>query len=37
VHGFARLALDGAFGAGEDAAELAARQLLPAVLQHLSV
>ena len=37
VHGFARLALDGAFGDEEGAAERAARTLLPQVLEHLSV
>jgi AcrR family transcriptional regulator len=37
VHGFARLALDGAFGEEEGAAERAARDLLPQVLEHLSV
>jgi AcrR family transcriptional regulator len=37
VHGFARLALDGAFGTGDDAAEAAAQALLPAVLTHLRV
>lgn len=37
VHGFARLALDGAFGTNEEAADRAAESLLPAVLRHLSV
>lgn len=37
VHGFARLALDGAFGLDEQAAERAADSLLPAVLDHLVV
>jgi AcrR family transcriptional regulator len=37
VHGFARLALDGAFGSGPEAAERAAELLLPAVLKHLDV
>jgi AcrR family transcriptional regulator len=37
VHGFARLALDGAFGNEEGAAERAAETLLPQVLEHLSV
>ncbi|MFN3946008.1 MAG: TetR/AcrR family transcriptional regulator [Allosphingosinicella sp.] len=37
VHGFARLALDGAFGTNEGAAERAAEALLPAVLRHLDV
>jgi AcrR family transcriptional regulator len=37
VHGFARLALDGAFGTEEGAAERAARALLPAVLRHLTL
>jgi AcrR family transcriptional regulator len=37
VHGFARLLLDGAFGNEEGAAERAARDLLPQVLEHLSV
>ncbi len=36
VHGFALLALDGAFGADEDAPELAAAQLLSPVLDHLT-
>lgn len=35
VHGFARLAIDGAFGTDESAAERAADALLPAVLDHL--
>ena len=35
VHGFATLALGGAFGPGPDAARLAAEALLPAVLGHL--
>lgn len=37
VHGFARLAMDGAFGVGPDAPAIAARALLPAVLGHLTV
>lgn len=37
VHGFARLAIDGVFGPGPDAAERAAEGLLPLVLEHLSV
>ena len=37
VHGFARLALDGAFGVEEGAAERAADALLPLVLDHLAV
>lgn len=37
VHGFARLAIDGAFGVGEGVAERAAEDLLPAVLEHLRV
>jgi AcrR family transcriptional regulator len=37
VHGFARLALDGAFGTDGDAPERAAQALLPAVLRHLRV
>jgi AcrR family transcriptional regulator len=37
VHGFARLALDGAFGTDEEAPDRAAEALLPAVLQHLRV
>ena len=37
VHGFARLAIDGAFGTENDAAERAADALLPAVLGHLDV
>lgn len=37
VHGFARLAIDGVFGPGPDAAEAAARTLLPLVLDHLEV
>lgn len=37
VHGFARLAIDGAFGTGDGAAEAAAEALLPAVLDHLAV
>ena len=36
VHGFASLALDGAFGAESGAAELAAKSLLPLVLEHLA-
>lgn len=37
VHGFATLALGGAFGPGPEAARLAAMQILPAVLGHLEV
>ena len=37
VHGFARLALDGVFGTEPGAAERAADELLPAVLDHLRV
>ena len=37
VHGFARLALDGAFGDDSAIAEAAAVQLLPLVLDHLDV
>ena len=37
VHGFARLALDGAFGEEEGAAERAVETLLPRVLEPLSV
>jgi AcrR family transcriptional regulator len=37
VHGFARLAIDGAFGPEPDAAERAAQTLLPLVLDHLRV
>jgi hypothetical protein len=37
VHGFARLALDGAFGTDAEAPERAAEALLPAVLRHLRV
>jgi AcrR family transcriptional regulator len=37
VHGFARLALDGAFGTEPGAAERAADALLPGVLDHLRV
>jgi len=37
VHGFARLAIDGAFGTGAGAADRAAEALLPAVLSHLRV
>jgi AcrR family transcriptional regulator len=37
VHGFARLALDGAFGVEEGAPERAADALLPLVLDHLAV
>lgn len=36
VHGFARLAIDGAFGEGDEAMELALRALLPAVIERLS-
>lgn len=37
VHGFARLAIDGVFGAEPDSAERAAQALLPLVLNHLRV
>jgi len=37
VHGFARLAIDGAFGPEPDAAERAAKDMLPLVLEHLRV
>lgn len=37
VHGFALLALDGAFGSDEDAPALAVEALLPAVLEHLDL
>ena len=37
VHGFARLAIDGAFGAEADSAELAADALLPLILDRLMV
>jgi AcrR family transcriptional regulator len=37
VHGFALLALDGAFGTDENAPELAAKELLPLVLGHLAI
>ena len=37
VHGFARLAIDGAFGTGPDDDERAAEELLPRVLDHLRV
>ena len=37
VHGFARLAIDGVFGAEEGAAERATETLLPLVLGHLKV
>lgn len=37
VHGFARLAIDGGFGAAPEAAESAAQSLLPLVLDHLQV
>jgi hypothetical protein len=37
VHGFARLARDGAFGSEPGAAERAAERLLPHVLDHLGV
>ena len=37
VHGFAMLALDGAFGAEPGAADRAAEALLPLVLDHLAV
>lgn len=35
VHGFARLAIDGAFGAEPDSAERAAQSLLPLILDRL--
>jgi hypothetical protein len=37
VHGFARLAIDGAFGTEKGAAERAAEAMLPAVLDHLAL
>jgi AcrR family transcriptional regulator len=37
VHGFARLAIDGGFGTAPGAAETAVEELLPAVLDHLTV
>ena len=37
VHGFARLAIDGAFGPEPDAAQRAAQVILPLVLDHLQV
>ena len=37
VHGFARLALDGAFGDDSAIADAAVAQLLPLVLDHLDV
>jgi len=37
VHGFARLAIDGAFGTDEDAPARAAEAMLPAVLSYLKV
>lgn len=37
VHGFALLALDGAFGSDEGAPEMAAGSLLPLVLKHVAV
>jgi AcrR family transcriptional regulator len=37
VHGFARLAIDGAFGPEPDAADRAAQIMLPLVLDHLQV
>jgi hypothetical protein len=37
VHGFARLAIDGAFGPEPDAAERAAQIMLPLVLDRLQV
>jgi len=37
VHGFARLAIDGAFGTGAGAADRAAEALLPGALSHLQV
>lgn len=35
VHGFARLAIDGAFGAERDSAQLAAQSMLPLILNRL--
>ncbi len=35
VHGFARLAIDGAFGAEQDSAQIAARSILPLILDRL--
>ena len=37
VHGFALLALDGAFGSEQGAPEQAAEALLPQVLSHLAI
>jgi hypothetical protein len=37
VHGFARLAIDGAFGPGPDSAVQAAHSLLPLVLDRLQL
>jgi AcrR family transcriptional regulator len=37
VHGFARLAMEGAFGTEPDAAERAAETMLPRVLDHLAL
>jgi len=37
VHGFTRLALDGSFGTGAEAAQAAADHLLPAVLGHFRI
>jgi AcrR family transcriptional regulator len=37
VHGFALLALDGAFGSEKGAPQLAAKDLLPQVLSHLAI
>lgn len=37
VHGFARLAIDGAFGTEERAAQRATEAMLPAVLDHLDL
>jgi AcrR family transcriptional regulator len=37
VHGFARLAMDGAFGCDEAVGQRAAEALLPAILDHLQV
>lgn len=37
VHGFARLAIDGAFGAEQDSAELAAQSMLPLILDRLQL
>lgn len=37
VHGFARLLLDGAFGQSREEQDQACRQLLPAVMAHLTI